>query len=153
MEGPPLTCYITRRPSAFYHETGGDVRRDAAGRQVLPPGGGREVTVSFCATGRVVSVPPWAVLASGATHALQDERGETLFLLRSRMLTLDRLLGKIGRVCGRRRGQVIGEPAPVLEVTDMLDLTRLPPRPGFNRLEPGSCLSCDVLSVRSLLRR
>lgn len=96
---------------------------------------------SICATGRVVALPPGVRLASGATHALLGPDGRTLALLRSRTVTLDVVAGRTARVCGRRRGQVVGEPAPVLEVTQALAVDRLPLRPGLDPFAPGAALT------------
>lgn len=110
------------------------------------------MAANFCATGTVVALPPNTRLGSGATHALLDARGRHLFLLRSTVLTLDALCGKTTRVCGTRRGQVAGEPAPLLQVTEALDLRQVPLRPGLNPFVPGAALRTGSMPARPLVR-
>lgn len=75
---------------------------------------------TFAATGRVVPLAGQPV--SGATHALVNGKGEAVVLLRSRRITLDVYAGRLARAAGDLRGQVEGEPAPVLEVARMARL-------------------------------
>lgn len=106
---------------------------------------------NFCATGVVVPLRCSSRPASGATHALLDAGGRPLLLLRSQVLTLDAFQGRVARVCGVRRGQVWGEAAPVLEVADAVDLSRMPLRPGLDPFARGAVLRTGRLKARLLV--
>lgn len=106
---------------------------------------------SVCATGRIIALPAWFAAVSGATHAVRDAEDRTVFLLRSRLLTLDRYVAEIARVLGHRRGWVGGDPAPVLEVTEAHHLFLLPPETGITRFATGGVVTCSELPVRGFL--
>lgn len=89
---------------------------------------------------------------SGATHALRDQHGRLAMLLRSRGVSLDLYAGRPVRVRGRRRGWVVGEEAPVLEVTDLTPLDRVPLRPGLDPTALGACVTCRNLPVQPFIR-
>lgn len=108
------------------------------------------ISVFTCVTGRVVPLPP-AARQSGSTHALLHDDGRVLFLLRSRAVTLDVLAGKTSRVCGLLRGHVLGEAAPLLEVTEGCELSRMPMVPGVDRGAPGACVQSGGLRLRPLI--
>lgn len=113
----------------------------------MESGGCWQIAGFICASGRVTALPP-GHRESGATHALVDDAGRTLFWLRSRALTLDILVGRVGRVCGLRRGQVVGEPAAILDVQEACDLGQVPLVPGVDRMALGACLQSPGLPVR-----
>lgn len=103
----------------------------------------------LCVTGTVQPLHQQHPL-SGATHRLVGARGQVLFLLRSRALTLDRFSGCLARVCGRRRGQVAGEAAPILEVAQAVTVDSLPVALG--PFVAGASLRCDTLPLRLSVR-